>query len=363
MLGVLGLVITLFTMAPQAQADDGVVEMPVLVPSGADYQKNLKAEVEFWNLARMAKAALNNEDQDAVPPSGGWDSLSKPWPVGKGLIARTAGKILMEVTDQDSGARGLSACSGDVVTSANQSVVVTAGHCVGYHLPFNANILVDNMVFIPGFDGKNLQRHTTSTDLPGKDVAPYGVWGVTREWVTGTWSASADWVLGHDMAALLVANPQDPRPIAQVTGAQQIAFNQPRAQHSFMFGFPTANERNYYAPAKNKVSAALQRTVDGRTLMVTEGDAWADPVYLNDLMTGAQPPGSSGGPWMQNFDPATGTGLQTGVFSRYDDPAQIIGMLGWQEGPNLSATQFGDEEYAVFNTAQSAALPPAVSSK
>ncbi|MFI9721960.1 trypsin-like serine peptidase [Streptomyces sp. NPDC052396] len=352
--GVLALLAALFTMAPSARADNSVVEMPALVPSGPDYQQNLKAEVEFWNLSRMAKAALNNEDHDAVPPSGGWDRLSKPWPVQQGLIGRTAGKLLMEYKNLDTGGTELDACSGNVVTSANKSVVVTAGHCIGYHLPVvGPNLFVDKMVFIPGFNGAGLARHSDSTALPGKDVAPYGVWGVTREWTTDTWAHNGDWVAGGDMAALLVANPSDPRPIAEVTGGQKIAFNQPRARHAAMFGYPTSNERNYYAHSRNAVSAALQRDFDGRTLMFAEGDSWADPVYANDVITGAMAPGSSGGPWLQNFDPATGEGVQTGAFSRYDDPAQIIGIQGWLIGPNLQATQFGDEEQAVYFAAQS----------
>ncbi|MFE1409002.1 hypothetical protein ACFW5D_36810 [Streptomyces sp. NPDC058770] len=52
----------------------------------------------------------------------------------------------------------------------------------------------------------------------------------------------------------------------------------------------------------------------------------------------------------------TGAGLQTGVFSRYDAHGQIIGVLGWQEGPNMSSTHLGDEEQAIYNAAQSAFL-------
>ncbi|OKJ26496.1 hypothetical protein [Streptomyces sp. CB01580] len=54
--------------------------------------------------------------------------------------------------------------------------------------------------------------------------------------------------------------------------------------------------------------------------------------------------------------PTTGTGLQSGAFSRYDDPSQIIGVFGWQEGPNMSSTHFGHEAQAVYNAAQSAPL-------
>lgn len=59
---------------------------------------------------------------------------------------------------------------------------------------------------------------------------------------------------------------------------------------------------------------------------------------------------------LQDFDPATGEGIQTGVFSRYDDPGLIIGLFGWTEGPNMSSTHLGAEEQAVYNAAQAANL-------
>ncbi|MFE5739276.1 trypsin-like serine peptidase [Streptomyces celluloflavus] len=357
LLGVLALVAALLVAAAPARAATPAFELLPLVPAGADHQQKLKDEVAHWTLAKMASVGLNHEDQDATPPPGGWDDLGKPWPREAGLVSRTAGKFFMEYKNLDNGAVTESACSGNVVTSANQSVVVTAAHCLRVHTPVDVgfgNIVVTNMAFVPGFNGASLPRHTTSTALPGKDIAPYGVWGVTREWFTNTWSQSADWLLGHDMAAVLVASPDDPRPIGEVTGAQRIGFNQPQNRTDHIFGYPTINERNYYRPGH--VSPELQRTFDGRSLMVAQGTTRADPVYYSDVMPGSLSPGCSGGAVLQDFDPATGAGVQVGAFSRYDDPGQIIGVLGWQEGPNMSSTHFGDEEQAVYDAAQSASL-------
>ncbi|WP_370417939.1 serine protease [Streptomyces sp. QH1-20] len=354
-LGVIGLVAALLTAAPPARADVPAFELIPMVPAGADYQQKLRSEVEFWTLEKMAATGLNHEDQDATPPPGGWDDLSKPWPRKAGLVSRTAGKFFIQNKDVVTGAVSTTSCSGDVVNSANQSVVVTAAHCLRIHTPINVgfgNTMITNMVFVPGFNGANLERRTSSTALPGKDIAPYGVWGVTREWITKTWSQSADWLLGHDMAAVLVDNPDDPRPIGQVTGGQQIGFNQPQNQNNHVFGYPTINERNYYRPGN--VSRQLQRTFDGRSLMTAQGTTRNDPVYYSDVMRGALSPGTSGGPLLQNFDPTTGEGVQVGVFSRYDDPGQIIGLFGWVQGPNLSSTHLGDEEKAVYDAAQSA---------
>ncbi|GAA1980766.1 hypothetical protein [Catenulispora subtropica] len=363
--------------APAAHADSGAVELPRLVAPGPGFNQSLRAEIGYWTLAKMAAAGLNDDGQDAIPPQSGGDDLSKPWNDGAtdggGLIAHTAGKLFMTLKDVDNGSVHDEACSADVVTGANQSVVVTAAHCLAVHTPFDlgaqygmGNTLVTNVVFIPGYNGAALPRGTTSTALPGADIAPYGVWGATREWITATWAGSADWALGHDMAALLVANPDDPRPVAQVTGAQQIGFNLPQNQYAYMFGYPQANERNWYWSFNNNgqlashgVPPALWRSFDGRTLTVTRGRSQADAVYPNDVMDSAQAPGCSGGPWLQNFDPATGTGVQTGVNSRYQDPAQgpsPLGWLVWLQGPQMEATHFGDQEQAVWQAAQNATL-------
>ncbi|MEU3221428.1 hypothetical protein [Streptomyces sp. NPDC006971] len=90
--------------------------------------------------------------------------------------------------------------------------------------------------------------------------------------------------------------------------------------------------------------------------MVAQGTTRADPVYYSDVMPGALSPGCSGGSVLQKFAPTTGAGLQTGIFSRYDAPGQIIGVPGWQEGPNMSSTHLGDEEQAVCNADQSASV-------
>ncbi|MEW2289585.1 hypothetical protein [Streptomyces sp. NPDC047841] len=251
-IGLLALVAALLATASPARADAAPFELRPLVPAGAGYQDRLRAEVAYWTLGKMADAGLNNEDADATPPPGGWDDLSKPWPRGQGLVSRTAGKLFMEYTDVDTGAVSTSSCSGNVVTSANRSVVLTAAHCLRVHTPLDigfGNVVATNMVFVPAFDGTNLPRDPSGTRVPGRDIAPYGVWGVTRQWITHTWSQSADWLLGRDMAAVLVDNPDDPRPVGEVTGGQEVAFNQPQNRAARIFGYPTINERNYYRPA------------------------------------------------------------------------------------------------------------------
>src|SRR5262249_47517192 len=123
--------------APAAHADGSAVELPRLVASGPAFAQDLRTEVDYWTLAKMAAAGLTDDGQDATAPQSGWDDLSTPWTAQQGLISRTAGKLFMTMKDVDNGSVHDEACSADVVTSANQSTVVTAAHCLAVHTPFD----------------------------------------------------------------------------------------------------------------------------------------------------------------------------------------------------------------------------------
>ncbi|MYS84880.1 trypsin-like serine peptidase [Embleya scabrispora] len=382
--GVFGLTAAALTAAPAAHADNTApVELPRLVAADpVNHAATLQAEVAFWNVARIAEYGLNSDGADAFPPPGGWDDLSKPW-AGQGAISRTAGKLLMVYRNSFDGTLVPSSCSANVVTSANRSTIVTAGHC----LKVTANIrgglgddVVTNAVFIPGFNGANVPRFTgtddTNAPLPGTDIAPYGVWGVTRAWITPTWDADSTFRSGGDVAMATVERPGDPTPIQQLTGGQNIAFGvaaNPLSLHQF--GYPTDNTRNWYwtknsdgtTSADFGVAPSLRRGFDGRSLMYARGSTIGDSsVSLAHDMASAMSPGSSGGPWLMNFDPATGTGTQIAVTSRFTNStgtspwwdavwAIVHGSTpNWAYGPYLMSNGFGELTQAMYNVVRDA---------
>jgi hypothetical protein len=385
-LGILGLAAAMLTAAPAAYADDTApVELPRFIGDGMNHTPMLQAEVNYWNVARIAKWGLNFDGADAFPPPGGWDDLSKPW-TGQGGVSRTVGKVMMVYRNTLDGDIVHSSCSANVVTSANKSTIVAAGHCFKVSANIRGGIYGDdvliNAVFIPGFDGRNLARYTgTGEDtapLPGTDVAPYGVWGLTRAWITPTWDADSTFRSGGDVAMATVERPGDPTRIQDVTGGQNIAFGvsaNPLSLHQF--GYPTDNSRNWYW-SKNSdgtynpsfgVDPSLRRGFDGRTLMYAKGVTIGDStVGLAHDMASAMSPGSSGGPWLLNFDPATGTGTQIAVTSRFtnstgDSPWwDAINMPvhgntpNWGYGPYLMSNGFGDLTQAMYNVVQHATL-------
>ncbi len=371
--------------APAAQAA-GPAELR-LVPPGADYRAGLQRQVDYWNLNRLSAAALNGDGSEASAPAAGWDDTARPW-TGGGKITRTAGKLVMRMRNADgaSATDGLAACTATVVKSRNKSVVVTAAHCLrvnwGLNTPLDLNQVATNALFIPGFRGENLPRVAPGTDLDqgpaiGPDVAPYGVWAVTRAWWTEGWAAQANHLNNNDMAAMVVDNPADDRPVEEVVGGgQPIGFHQARKTPRTNFGYPVANFKSHSgpnfsgtgaavidgAPNANNVPAAQQRIYDGRSLLFSQGPSWINREWWretnSDLMKTQFSPGSSGGPWFKDFDPATGEGILAGVTSHFAQSASggldlIAEAESRAPSPYMAGTHFGDQEKAAFEAAQS----------
>ncbi|WP_327044548.1 peptidase [Microbispora sp. NBC_01189] len=229
------------------------------------------------------------------------------WTAG-GTIARTTGRVFFTVTAGSSAGRNAS-CTGTAVTSANKSVVITAGHCVKLNGAFHAN-----WVFVPGYDQGN---------------RPDGTWPATTLLTTSQWNSGEN--MNYDVAAAVVA-PQGGKSLTDVVGGQGVAFNQPRGRQTYAFGYPAG------AP------------YDGSRLVYCSGRTFDDYLSSEDQglscgMTG----GSSGGPWLLNFSLSTGGGMVNSVNSfKYNFAPS------WMFGP-----YFGPEAEAVYTTAQNTAQEPA----
>ncbi|MEO3788584.1 peptidase [Nonomuraea sp. B10E15] len=222
-------------------------------------------------------------------------SSGTPWTRG-GAVVKTTGRVFFTTQGRNA------SCSGSAVTSANKSVVLTAGHCVKMNGAFHTN-----WVFVPGYDN-------------GK--RPFGTWAATRLLTTPQWNARED--INFDIAAAVVA-PLEGKTLVDVVGGQGVAFNQPRRQQMYAFGYPAA------APYDgSKLIHCSGRTFDDFSMSKDHG--------LTCNMTG----GSSGGPWMLTFNESTGLGTQNSVNSfKYNFAPN------WMFGP-----YFGNEAQAVYQAAQ-----------
>ncbi|MEU5128458.1 trypsin-like serine peptidase [Streptomyces mobaraensis] len=225
----------------------------------------------------------------SFPQAGG------PW-TGGGAVVKTSGRVFFTMQGRTA------SCSGDAVTSANGSTVLTAGHCVKYQGNWHTN-----WTFVPGYhDGQ----------------APYGTWAATKTLSTPQWTASED--MNNDVGAAVVG-PLDGKRLTDVVGGQGLDFNGGYNKRMYSFGFPAASP------------------YDGTKLIHCSGNSTKDFLLTKDHglscnMTG----GSSGGPWFTSFDEATGTGLQASVNS-----------FGYTFLPNtMFGPYFGDVAKTLYDQAQ-----------
>ncbi|MFB4276721.1 MULTISPECIES: trypsin-like serine peptidase [unclassified Nonomuraea] len=247
-----------------------------------------------WSTRGASWASFTTARTRALVPN----SPGLQWTDG-GAVVRTVGRVFFTTADGRN-----SSCSGTAVTSANESVVMTAGHCVKLNGAAHRN-----WMFVPAFDDGR---------------APFGAWVATRMLTTQQWNARED--INFDVAAVVVA-PLNGRTLTDVVGGQGVAFNQPRQRQNFAFGYPAAEP------------------FDGSELIYCSGRAFNDTVMTRDQglrcnMTG----GSSGGPWFQGFDESTGLGWLNSVNS-----------FTYNFAPNfMFGPFFGNEAMAVYQAAQNA---------
>ncbi|MEV4364826.1 peptidase [Nonomuraea sp. NPDC049625] len=310
-------------LLPAGGAQAGVQMRPKPAQyAAADTASEQRQVLTYWTEQRMeaaqpldapgpkkgAKMALGEPAEGTpwtAPPTGATRagaelqsarSSGEPW-TGSGAVVKTTGRIFFTTQGRNA------SCSGSAVTSANKSVVLTAGHCVKLNRTFHTN-----WVFVPGYNNGN---------------RPSGTWAATKLLTTQQWNASED--INFDVAAAVVA-PLEGKALVDVVGGQGVAFNQGRRQQMYGFGYPAA------AP------------YDGSKLIYCSGRTFDDFLASEDHgltcnMTG----GSSGGPWMLNFNESTGLGTQNSVNSfKYNFAPN------WMFGP-----YFGNEAQSVYQAAQS----------
>jgi V8-like Glu-specific endopeptidase len=187
-------------------------------------------------------------------------------------------------------------CSASVVNSPAQDLLITAAHCVSG----NGS---GPIAFVPGYDNGRM---------------PYGIWRVTRVILGPTWISSAN--PNADVAFLVVAGQHGTK-IQDVTGGEQLGLGQAVGQIVSVIGYPeTAN-----APIR------CNNLVHGYSPTQLEFDC------------GGYTDGTSGGPLLENVNPATGMGTVVGVIGGYEQGGDT---------PNVSyAARFGALVADLYKTA------------
>jgi V8-like Glu-specific endopeptidase len=200
------------------------------------------------------------------------------------------------------------ACSGTAVTSLNESVVWTAGHCV--HGGGSGETFYTNWIFVPSYVDRS---------------APSGTWPALSLLAPQQWTQDGN--LRYDMAAVVVATRNGHR-LTEVTGGRGIQWNHPRSQTFSAYGYPAG------APFDGE---RIRYCISGLDANGNPPGPGPQTLGIGCDMT----QGSSGGGWIVQSS-----------FLNSDVSYGIEGQAGVLYGP-----YFGDAAATLYESAATSTLP------
>jgi V8-like Glu-specific endopeptidase len=237
-------------------------------------------------LAVRLAAAMRSVPRTASP-------TAMTMPVGRPFGGTSAVGALF--TETPAGHLGTHFCTASVVDSPHADLAVTAAHCVGHH--YHA------MAFVPGWRDGN---------------APYGIWPVRKVFEDRAWQSSDS--IDDDVAFLAIA-PEHGIGIQQVTGAERVGIDKLGSLPVQVIGYPDRED----APV----------TCHGRTSVPLPHQLEFDCGRYTD--------GTSGGPFLMNVGPGSGTGTVIGVIGGYQEGGDV---------PQISyAAEFGANVARLYRAA------------
>ncbi|WP_432513659.1 trypsin-like serine peptidase [Kineococcus sp. SYSU DK001] len=282
-------------------ASDAAGAVPAPADPSASPTRSTLATAQPPTLARSARTASGVVTGDAVSTATDWAGATQSR-VGRLYFTQGAGKY---------------ECTASSVDSPKGNVVVTAGHCLTENGKASTNV-----VFVPGLDGT---------------VEPLGRFSIGKMFTTTQWQTqdqSSAAALNFDIG-FAVASPRDGRSLKDAVGAYGIDFTDTLSRVTVL-GYPGKT-----------LNPDGSVEVDGSTLQYCAGWEFTDsgPGSTTDRATLCDlAGGSSGGPWLRDFDPATGAGTVTSVVSfSYDNNSSVL------YGPLL-----GEAAKAVYTEASTA---------
>jgi len=293
------LVLSLANISNGAAIDSasGDVSIKMIVPRGQTRAEYVQSIVDYWTPERMASAQsldpiiVNNDEFsyfDNHRKSDGVEQILTPSALALGTRSTnpsTAGKVYFVMNGQNY------LCSGSVVNAQNSDCVITAGHCV---YDVDRKTWASNWVFIPDY---------------ALGSRPFGTF-VGRELATKTgWMQNRDY--NYDVGLVLMNLNEKGQHVQEVTGGLGITLNAPKQTATNAFGYPVNMN-------------------SGQTMSTCAGTSLNEAVFVGFTGLGlrcAMTGGSSGGPWMQQYNTNTKLGQQVSVtsFGISNRPGHIFG--------------------------------------
>lgn len=221
----------------------------------------------YWTPARMAAAIPRGLARQSSGLRAGGSSKYTISLVSDaerlGFPGRTNGKVYMTI-----GATNY-VCSGTAVASANESTVLTAGHCVWDDKAGFAS----NFMFVPAKSGSS---------------TPYGVWTARAAapalYTTSQWAETSGNNFSFDLGAAVVSTNSGAT-LTDSVGGRSVTFGGARSQSYTLYGYP----------ASGKYSGQYLYKCSTRYAMDDPGSS-VDPKPIG--VSCNWPGGSSGGAWI-----------------------------------------------------------------
>lgn len=228
-----------------------------------------------WNRTRLMHASPSGSAAPRPSPAGTPTPSRTPAPsptatptARKAVAVKRVGALFFHDLGGDH------YCTASAVESPGHNLIITAAHCL--HSGQGGGYF-DDLVFVPGYhDGD----------------APYGVWKVTEKLVDSRWVAHSDPDLDFGFA---IVAPLHGRKVADVLGANTLGVN---------LGF-----RNVVRVTGYPMNSSEPITCENAT---TQAESYQMRFACEGYFSG-----TSGSPWLADYDPATHKGEVVGVIGGY----------------------------------------------
>jgi V8-like Glu-specific endopeptidase len=265
------------SIAASAVVTSGVASAASTIPGGTPATKAVTRTLSpsaqatarsFWTAARMDSATpLGRAVSNGIKASTPTPPPGIPNPVYFNGVP-TVGALFFTTGSQ------AHFCTASVVNSFTLNLVLTAAHCVYGSAP------ATNIAYVPEWH---------------QGVSPYGSWAVQSVTVASGWQTSQDPNL--DFAFLRVTPPPGTqRPIQLVTGGLWLGINAGYAHPIYVIGYNDTDSQPI-----------------GCATASFEFETGQMEFYCNSYWDG-----TSGGPWIEDFSPVTGSGILIGDIGGYE---------------------------------------------
>ncbi|CAF1263547.1 unnamed protein product [Adineta steineri] len=267
--------------------DSSTVSVNVPIPGGCTQGGYRQSVIDYWTPERMASAKpmqrkitikgnipfVTNHDDNEIeriltPSTIQSNTRGAQNPPASGRVFFNYGSTLYS-------------CSGSVVTANNTATVVTAGHCVYDN---DTKQWATNWIFVPDYNNGS---------------APYGTFTARILVTTPEWKNSADF--NNDVALAIMCPNNGTHIQTKVGGGFTVSLSASQTGSTIVLGYPA---NMYNAQIMSNCTGSTSKP-SGLLLSLT-----GISNYNGLVISCGMGPGSSGGPWVRQYNANTMSGLQ-----------------------------------------------------